>query len=256
MPRRVWLSLVMLATGAALMVAAQLAGAGRERKGGIFEVGTTGASVQIDPQLSYITTGWWLEYATAAKLYNYRPGGKLVPEVASRFTVSNRGKRYTFFLRKGFRFSDGTPVTARNFEYAFDRATSPKLQSPAAQFVTNVKSVSARRMKLVIDLGSNKGELISILAMPLFQATSTKLPLDREVVDVRSIADLPSAGPYAFTLNDVNRLTELRRNPYWKRGPGRVAPRNLDGLDMQWNLDEQAAFHMVEANRLDEGPLP
>ena len=112
MPRRVWLSLGLLATGAALMVAAQLAGAAPERKGGIFRVGTTGASVQIDPQLSYITTGWWLEYATAAKLYNYRPGGRLVPEVASRFTVSNRGKRYTFFLRKGFRFSDGTPVTA------------------------------------------------------------------------------------------------------------------------------------------------
>ena len=99
MPRRVWLSLGLLATGAALMVAAQLAGAAPERKGGIFRVGTTGASVQIDPQLSYITTGWWLEYATAAKLYNYRPGGRLVPEVASRFTVSNRGKRYTFFLR-------------------------------------------------------------------------------------------------------------------------------------------------------------
>src|SRR6186997_2630986 len=98
MPRRVWLSLGMLATGVALMVVAQLAGAARDPTGGIFRVGTTGASVQIDPQLSYVSTGWWLEYATAAKLYDYRPGGKLVPEVASRFTVSNRGKRYTFFL--------------------------------------------------------------------------------------------------------------------------------------------------------------
>ena len=75
MPRRVWLSLGLLATGVALMVVAQLAGAAPERRGGIFKVGTTGASVQIDPQLSYLTTGWWLEYATAAKLYNYRPGG-------------------------------------------------------------------------------------------------------------------------------------------------------------------------------------
>jgi ABC-type transport system substrate-binding protein len=108
----------MLATGAALLIAAQFAGAAPERSGGIFKVGTTGASVQIDPQLSYVTTGWWLEYATAAKLYNYRPGGKLVPEVASRFAVSRDGTHYTFFLRKGFRFSDGTPVTARSFKYA------------------------------------------------------------------------------------------------------------------------------------------
>ena len=256
MPRRVWLSLVMLATGAALMVVAQLAGAARDRTGGIFKVGTSGASVQVDPQLSYVSTGWWLEYATAAKLYDYRPGGKLVPEVASRFTVSNRGRRYTFFLRSGFRFSDGTPVTARNFQYAFVRATSPQLQSPAASLVTNVRGVTAHGMKLVITLSSNKGDLLATLAMPFFQATSTKLPLDREVADVRSMADLPTAGPYAFALNDVNRLTSLRRNPYWKRGPGRTAPRNLDGVDVQWNLDPQTAFELVRANQLDEGPIP
>src|SRR5437867_840017 len=116
--RRTWLSFGMLAAGAALMVAAQLAGAGPVRRGGIFKFGTTGASVQIDPQLSYITTGWWLEYATAAKLYNYTPKGVLVPEAASRFVVSNGGKRYTFFIRKGFLFSDGTAVTASSLNYA------------------------------------------------------------------------------------------------------------------------------------------
>src|SRR6266576_2487996 len=256
MPRRVWLSLVTLTIGGVLMVVAQLAGAAPERKGGIFKVGVAGASVQIDPQVSYISTGWWLEYATAAKLYNYRPGGKLVPEVASRFTVSNRGKRYTFFLRKGFRFSDGTRVTARNFEYAFDRATSPELQSPAASFVTNVSSVHAHAMKLLIDLRSTDGDLLSVLAMPFFQATSTKLPLDREVSDVKSRSDLPTAGPYAFTVNDVNRLTSLRRNPSWKPGPGRTAPRNLAGVDLYWNLDEQTAFEQVKANQLDEGAIP
>src|SRR5262245_17206000 len=108
--RRVCLSVAMLAVGSALLVAAQLAGAAPERKGGVFVVGTTGASVEVDPQLAYITTAWWLEYATAAKLYNYPdkrgPAGSLLqPEVASSFKVSNRGKRYTFFIRKGFWFS-------------------------------------------------------------------------------------------------------------------------------------------------------
>src|SRR5262245_4196214 len=138
--RRIWLSLAMLTVGGALMVAAQLSWAAPPRKGGVFVVGTTGASVQIDPQLSYITTAWWLEYATAAKLYNYPdkrgPAGSFLrPEVASSLKVSNRGKRYTFFIRKGFRFSDGTPVTARNFAYAIDRAANHDLQSPAAQFI-------------------------------------------------------------------------------------------------------------------------
>ena len=275
MPRRVWLSVAALAIGVALMVAAQLAGAAPERSGGVFKVGTTGASVQIDPQLSYITTGWWLEYATAAKLYNYRPGGMLVPEVASRFKVSRDGRRYTFLIRKGFRFSDGTPVTAASFKYAIDRTANHDLASPGAQFITDptgvdivgarsvtdgngthVGGVRAVRNRLIIELSRPSGMLVSILAMPFFQATSTTLRLDREVADVRSMSDLPSAGPYAFTLNDVNTMTSLRRNPYWKRGPGRNAPRNLAGLDLQWNLNEQTAFQLVKANQLDEGPIP
>jgi ABC-type oligopeptide transport system substrate-binding subunit len=275
MTKRLWLSIAMLAVGTALLGSAQFAGAASQRKGGVFKVGTTGAPVQIDPQLAYITTGWWLEYATAAKLYNYRPGGKLVPEVASRFTASNAGNRYTFFIRKGFRFSDGSRVTAASFEYAINRVANHDLASPGAQFITNaagvdivgakrvndgeatdVSGVQVRGNRLIIKLNKPSNQLVSILAMPFFQATSTRLPLDREVVGLRSMSDLPSAGPYAFTLNDVNRMTSLRRNPYWKRGPGRTAPRNLAGVDLQWNLNQQAAFEMVKANQLDEGPIP
>jgi ABC-type transport system substrate-binding protein len=92
--------------------------------------------------------------------------------------------------------------------------------------------------------------------MPFFQATSTKLPLDREIVNVDSIHDIPSAGPYAMSRNDPDLLTSLRRNPYWRRGPGRQRPRNLTGIDLRWNLNEVTAYHQVLANELDEGPIP
>jgi ABC-type transport system substrate-binding protein len=274
MPRRVWLSLGMLATGVVLIVVAQMADAAPEGRGGIFKVGTTGASVQIDPQLSYVSTGWWLEYATAAKLYNYRPGGNLVPEVASHFTVSNGGKTYTFFIRKGFRFSDGSPVTAWSFKYAINRAANHELQSPGAQFITdptgvdiagardvnngrgiNVGGVRVRGNRLIVELKRPSGKLISILALPFFQATSSRLQLTKEVVNV-SGNDLPSAGPYYVSRNAPDELTSLRRNPYWKPGPGRTAPRNLAGVDLQWNVNEQTAFEQVKANQLDEGPIP
>lgn len=39
-------------------------------------------------------------------------------------------------------------------------------------------------------------------------------------------------------------------------GPRKEGPRNLDGVDVNWNLSEQQAFEMVEANQLDEGTLP
>src|SRR5438477_1161605 len=248
MPRRLWLSAGLLAAGAAFLATARLAGA-EPPSAGIFRVGMSGASVQIDPQLSYITTGWWLEYATAAKLYNWSDRGtRLVPEVASRVVVSNRGRTYTFILRKGFRFSDGSPVTARSFAYAFDRVANKDLASPAQAFITDVSGVRPRgRYRLVIRLAKPDPAFLARLTMPFFQATSTGLPLNREVT-----GGYPSAGPYFFASNDANKLTSMRRNPYY--GGRRAA--HAAGLDVRWNLSEEDAFQQVEANQLDEAYVP
>jgi ABC-type oligopeptide transport system substrate-binding subunit len=280
--RRLWVAFAMLATGASLLAGAGFAGnrSAELTKGGVFRVGTTGASVQVDPQLSYITTAWWLEYATAAKLYNYPDkkgavGTILVPEVASKFTVSQNGMRYTFFIRKGFRFSDGTRVTAKNFKYAINRVANKDLASPGAAFITdpngteivgaqdvnqghatNVSGVRVRGNRLIIQLVRPDGTFMSKITMPFFQATSRKLPLTREVVDISDITTIPSAGPYAYSRNDINQLTSIRQNPYYKAGPGRHRPHNLTGLDLQWNLNEQTAFNQVKTGELDEGPLP
>jgi ABC-type transport system substrate-binding protein len=273
----------MLVTGASLLVASSFASAagnsGALKKGGIWKSGTTGASVQVDPQLAYITTAWWLEYATAAKLYNYPDksgpaGSKLVPEVASHFTVSNGGKRYTFFIRKGFKFSDGAAVTANSFKYAINRTANHDLASPGAQFITdptgtnivgaqavnngqgtNVSGVQVKGNRLIVNLTKGDGTFMAKITMPFFQATSSKLPLTKEVVNV-SGNNLPSAGPYYMSRNAPDELTSLRQNPNWKPGPGRNRPRNLTGLDLQWNLNEQTAFNQTKANQIDEGPLP
>jgi peptide/nickel transport system substrate-binding protein len=283
MHRRLWVSVTMLVAGASLLVAASLASAAGNapalKKGGIWRLGTTGASTQIDPQLAYVTTAWWLEYATAAKLYNYpdRPGpagAKLVPEVASNFTVSNSGKRYTFTIRKGFKFSDGKPVTANNFKFAINRTANHDLASPGAPFITdangtnivgakavndghgtNVSGVTVKGNKLTINLTKADGTFMAKITMPFFQATPTKLPLTKEVVNVSGQA-LPSAGPYYISRNDVNQLTSIRQNKFWKKGPGKNRPRNLTGLDIQWNLNEQTAYTQTLANQLDEGPIP
>jgi peptide/nickel transport system substrate-binding protein len=282
MHRRVWLAVAMLAAGASLLVAASFASASAGsshafKKGGIWKYGVTGASVQVDQQLAYVTTAWWLEYATAAKLYNYPDrngpaGAKLVPEVASKFTVSGNGRVYTFTIRKGFRFSDGSAVTARNFKRAIDRTANKQLASPGAPFITDsngtnivgakkvndgkatsVSGVRAKGNKLTVRLTKADGTFMAKITMPFFQATSTKLPLTKEVVNVNK-TNMPSAGPYYMTRNDPDKLTQIRQNPFWKKGPGRNRPRNLAGLDVQWNLNEQTLFNQTIANQIDEDP--
>jgi ABC-type oligopeptide transport system substrate-binding subunit len=265
--RRLALSLALMAAGAALLASAARTG-GTKNVGGVFRVGETGASVQIDPQLAYLSTAWWLEYATAAKLFDFpdRPGAggnRLVPEVASGFSVSRDGRTWTFEIRSGRRFSDGSPVTAKSFAYAIDRAANHDLSSPAAAFITDangtdivgaravhaghathVRGVAAHGNRLTIRLAKPDAGFLMKLTMPFFQATSAQLPLTREVASA-----YPSAGPYHFSGQRPNVLTELRRNPYY----GGKRPRHLRGVEVRWNLKEMDAYQQVLANGLDEG---
>jgi len=188
--------------------------------------------------------------------------------------VSRNGRVYTFTLRKGFRFSDGKAVTAKNFAFAVDRVANKDLASPGAAFITDpngsnivgaqkvnsgngtrVSGAVAKGNKFIVHLTKADGTFMSKITMPFFQATSTKLPLTKEVVTV-SGNELPSAGPYYYSRNQTNQLTSVRQNKYWHAGPGRRRPRNLAGLDVSWGLNEQTGFNQTQANQIDEGPLP
>ena len=128
-----------------------------------------------------------------------RAGGRVA---ATR--SSNGGRRYTFFIRKGFRFSDGTPVTAAELQVRDQPGCEQgsRLARRAVHHGSNAVEHRRReggqqrpgdrrprrpgtgqqadhRPRLEPD-----AEFLSTIAMPFFQATSTKLPLDREVVNV------------------------------------------------------------------------
>jgi peptide/nickel transport system substrate-binding protein len=48
----------------------------------------------------------------------------VTPELAERWDISPDGKVYTFYLRKNASFHDGTPVTAKDVKWSFDRAVA------------------------------------------------------------------------------------------------------------------------------------
>ncbi len=57
----------------------------------------------------------------------------VIPEQAT-WQVSNGGKVYTFMLKPGIAFSDGTPVNAQTYVYTWTRALLPIVASPIASF--------------------------------------------------------------------------------------------------------------------------
>src|SRR5690348_10582607 len=112
--------------GAALvatLVLASSATAQMHKTGGTINVDLTTDIDYTDPALSYLSTGWELEFATCLKLVNYPDANgprssQLIPEAASGFPkISNNGKTYDFTVDASFtKFSDGTPVTAAAFK--------------------------------------------------------------------------------------------------------------------------------------------
>ena len=67
--------------------------------------------------------------------------GRAVPAAAREWTVSPDGRTWTFHLRDDLRFSNGDPVTAADFEYAWRRGLLPDSGGPYASFFRPIRGV-------------------------------------------------------------------------------------------------------------------
>jgi peptide/nickel transport system substrate-binding protein/oligopeptide transport system substrate-binding protein len=65
------------------------------------------------------------------------------PWGASNIAVSSDGRTYTFTLRDGQQFSDGTPVTASDYAFSLDRMLNPCVASPNAYYLFDIKNATA-----------------------------------------------------------------------------------------------------------------
>ena len=79
---------------------------------------------------------------TMEGLYRTGKNGKLMPALATSSTVSKDGKTYTFTLRKS-KWSDGSPVTAKDFVYSWRRTVNPKTASEYAYLFEGIKNATA-----------------------------------------------------------------------------------------------------------------
>src|SRR5215212_10638509 len=223
--KRLWLSVVTLAIGATLLVAAGFAspassnsskGGKNGAKGGTLRVDLTSDFDFIDPALSYFSHGWQMQYATSCKLLSFPDkeanagGTKVSPEVATSLpTVSRNGKTYTFTLKKTYKFADGTAVTAKNFAYAMNRNLQPKMSSPAIDFMGDIAGAQAvmdgkaqtasgikalSNTKLRITLTKVAPDFLARLTMPFFSAVRTNTPVTADGIAAPNKGT--SCGPY------------------------------------------------------------
>jgi len=193
--------------------------------------GTTGGSITIaqtsqpdflDPALSYTVNGWepmWLVY-TPPVAYAHaegEAGTELIPGVAEALPeISEDGKTYTFTIRDGLEFSNGTPVRASDWEHTIKRVLN--LESGGGPFFEAIEGATEyieggeseadisgietnnKTGEVTVNLTERNGQFLNVLAMNF----SGIVPGDTPFKNMSSDPP-PGVGPYAITRSVPNR---------------------------------------------------
>ena len=89
--------------------------------------------------------------------------GSLVPAVASDYTISDDAKTFTFTLRDGITFHDGTPVTVEDVKYSIDRYAEIQGESSAFSMLSDVVIKDDKTIEVLLKEGDS--EFITELAL-------------------------------------------------------------------------------------------
>ena len=92
----------------------------------VLKINLASEPAKVDPALNSSVDGACLAVNMFEGLYTYDANGDLQPALAENTEVSEDGLTYTFTLRDGLKWSDGTDLTAKDFEYAWKRAAAPE----------------------------------------------------------------------------------------------------------------------------------
>ncbi len=113
-----------------------VAGCNTPSPGGRVIYGLTLSPTGIDPHVNASSElGIPLTSVYDTLVYRDPESGDFVPGLAERWEVSDDGLVYTFYLRDGVSFHDGTPFNADAVRFNLERITSPNLASQKARFM-------------------------------------------------------------------------------------------------------------------------
>ena len=218
----------------------------------------------LDPQLNQDTSGFHIIRDLFEGLLSQDASGDLVPGVATGYAASDGNTTYTFTLRPDARWSNGDPVTAHDFVYAWRRAVDPATASPYAWYLELTGMVNAKEILAGNEPPSGLGvravddhalEVKLNTPLPYFPAMTTYatlFPAHRATIEAHG-ADWTAPGNMvsngAYTLEEVvlNEYHTRVKNPmYWDAG--KVIIEKVTGLVIN---DPNQALTRYRAGELD-----
>lgn len=185
----------------------------------------------------------------------------VIPDQAT-WDISNNGTVYTFHLKSGLAFSDGTPVTAQTYVYTWTRALLPSVNSPIASFfeapIVGADALANGKAKVLQGVKALDDHTLQVTLTketPYFLedlTTSLFDPLNQTLInqygDKNWIQQIPGngagTGPFMMKEWDHNVKMILLPNPHYYGNKTK-----LTEVDMFFVNDASTAFQAYRANQ-------
>ena len=190
-----------------------------------------------------------------------------VPAIAKKWAISNKGKRYTFYLRDDVYWTDGVPVTAYDFEFSWERLLSPAVAAEYAYFlydINNAQEYNSGKIKdfsLVGIKAVDKHTFVVDLKKPTpyFPSITTFMvtfPLRKDIVEKQGSRwtepeNIVTNGPFILHKWKHEYKIELKPNKrYYANKP------HLDKIEMFMIVETSTALTLYETGGLDIAGIP
>ena len=205
--------------------------------------------------------------ALAAKIYNglvrFDRDAKIIPDLASRWDITEDGRIYRFHLREGVKFTNGRKVAAEDVVYSLRRILDPEINSPRSWLLESVKGAGAflrgesdelpgirtsGDRVVEIELESPSGLFLNFLAMP----NASIIPREEVERAEPSFSDHPiGTGPFKLEeWKHNNRIILSANRDYFLGSP------RLSGIEYRIIPEMLTAAVEFEQGNLDIMDVP
>jgi len=201
----------MLASAAATAILSDAAfSQATPRKGGTLRVSVDQAPAVLHPLLTRVNPEYMLSELLYSSLTRLDPDMSARPDVAESWTSSQDVKEWTFILRPGLTFHDGSPCTSTDVAATFKAILDPKTASPARTNVGPIAEVIAQDdRKVLFKLSQAYADLPTALAY-----TNAKIVPAAVQSDLSALSKTANGtGPFRLVSFEPDRQVVVARNP-------------------------------------------
>jgi peptide/nickel transport system substrate-binding protein len=199
-------------------------------------------TVSLDPDRAFETLTAIIHKAIYQTLVTFPPdsANQIKPLLAEKWAISADGKVYTFTLHKGATFSDGTPVTANDVVFSWNRLIN--IKGNPSSLASNIAGVAAKDdATVVLTLRNPDPSVLAELVNTAFGVVNSAAVKKQGGTDAADADKTDKAeqwlnqhsegsGPYMLETWEPKVQTVLVRNPkYWGTAPAveRIVFRNV-----------------------------